>query len=169
MKTATYSIYNQGETRELAKLGMGRRTVIALPPGRVWITIINWATLDVAHLRILQWESLLPKAVETDKVVMLRAMKERLRYVQPTKDIIEALRFAGGRGKDLIMPEHVDKEKHLEQIKKILAVADFNRLKILAQLNDVLVKEKDNAGLLKMRIMNAFKSKLAKGEAIKET
>lgn len=61
-----------------------------------------------------------------------------------------------------------DKEKHNEVIKKILAVADFARLKQLAKLNDIIVKEKDTAGLLKMRIMNAFRSKLVKGEVIAE-
>lgn len=58
---------------------------------------------------------------------------------------------------------------YAEQITKLLAVADFARLKQLATLNDVPVKDKDTAGLLKMRLMNAFRSMLTKGAAIKET
>lgn len=57
---------------------------------------------------------------------------------------------------------------YAEQITKLLAVADFPRLKQLAKLNEVPVKEKDTAGLLKMRLMNAFRSMLTKGLAIKE-
>lgn len=62
-----------------------------------------------------------------------------------------------------------EKEKIANIVKKILEVADFNRLKQLAKLNSVMIKDSDTVGLLKMRVMNAFRTKLGKGEMIVET
>lgn len=57
-------------------------------------------------------------------------------------------------------------QPYADEIKQIVGVADFPRLKELAKKNDVPVKDSDTAGLLKMRLMNAFRSKLTKGEKI---
>lgn len=54
-----------------------------------------------------------------------------------------------------------------DEVRELLEVAALPRLKELAQLNGVPLKEKDNAGLLKMRLANALRQKLKRGETIK--
>ncbi len=53
-------------------------------------------------------------------------------------------------------------------VRDLLEAAAFPRLKQLAKLNGVTVKDKDTAGLLKMRLMNALRHKIKKGDAIIE-
>lgn len=60
------------------------------------------------------------------------------------------------------------KYKTDDPVRNMLAVVPFEKLKELAKLNSVPVKLSDTAGLLKMRVMNAFRAKIKKGEAIKE-
>ncbi len=40
-----YRVYNQGEIPSLAH---GWRSVITLTPGRKWVTVIDWTTLEIA-------------------------------------------------------------------------------------------------------------------------
>ena len=43
-----YRVYNSGEIPSLAH---GWRSVIAVPPGRKWLTLIDWTTLETAAWR----------------------------------------------------------------------------------------------------------------------
>lgn len=166
METLAYEVEHNGTIRGL---GCGTRRVIALPPGRTWITLINWATLEVLHVKINVWEALKRRQVEIDKKAVLNAMQDRLKYVKPTKAILEAMKFAGAKGKVLDMVKELTEEqqRHQSTVKEMLVVAPMERLVQLAHLNDVPVKECDTAGLLKMRVMNAFRVRLAKGLEIK--
>ena len=53
-----YRIFNQGE---IASLAAGWRSIIALSPGRKWITIVDWATLERARLPLDLWQRLNPQ------------------------------------------------------------------------------------------------------------
>jgi hypothetical protein len=53
-----YRIFNQGEIPSLAD---GWRSVIALAPGRKWITVLDWTTLDAARLPLDLWQRLGPR------------------------------------------------------------------------------------------------------------
>lgn len=53
-----------------------------------------------------------------------------------------------------------------DEIKDMLSVMDFNKLKKFAEANGVPVKPTDNSGLLKMRVGNALRQKQKKGETI---
>jgi hypothetical protein len=86
-----YRVFNQGEIPSLAH---GRRSIIALTPGRKWITVIDWATLETARLEITAWQRLKPQpdgGLNPRKV--RAAMRRRLKYVTPTGPIQEALRL----------------------------------------------------------------------------
>jgi hypothetical protein len=86
-----YRIYNQGEIPVLA---LGWRSIIALTPGRKWVTVIDWATLETAHLEIAAWERLKPQPEDGLNPRKVRAaMRRRLRYVTATEPSREALRL----------------------------------------------------------------------------
>ena len=86
-----YRLYNQGEIPSLAH---GWRSVIALTPGRKWITVIDWTTLETARLEIAIWEKLKPQLQDRLNRRKVRAvMRRRLRYVTSTEAIREALRL----------------------------------------------------------------------------
>jgi hypothetical protein len=68
-----YRIFNQGE---IARLADGWRSVIALAPGRKWITILDWTTLETARLPLDLWERL-----HRDP----RAAIRRAGYVRPSR------------------------------------------------------------------------------------
>ena len=86
-----YRIYNQGEIPSLAH---GWRSVVALTPGRKWLTVIDWTTLEAARLDIATWERLKPQAAAgTNRRKVGRLMRRRLQYVTPTNAIKEALRL----------------------------------------------------------------------------
>ena len=73
-----YRVYNQGEIPSLAH---GWRSVIALTPGRKWVTVIDWTTLEPQlHGRL-------------NRRKVRAVMRRRLRYVTPTGAIREALRL----------------------------------------------------------------------------
>ncbi|HTU90413.1 MAG TPA: hypothetical protein VMF69_10090 [Gemmataceae bacterium] len=86
-----YRVYNQGEIPSLAH---GWRSIIALTPGRKWITVIDWTTLETARLEIALWVTLTPQpdACLNRRKVRI-AMRRHLRYVAPTEPIREALRL----------------------------------------------------------------------------
>jgi hypothetical protein len=86
-----YRVYNQGEIPSLAH---GWRSVIALTPGRKWITLIDWTTLETARLEITVWQRLKPRPHDgLNPRNMRAAMRRRLRYVTPTGAIRDALRL----------------------------------------------------------------------------
>jgi len=86
-----YRIYNQGEIPSLAH---GCHSVIALTPGRKWITLLDWSTLETARLEIATWERLQPQPDNSLSRRKVRAaMRRRLRYVTPTEAIRDALRL----------------------------------------------------------------------------
>ena len=80
-----YRIFNQGE---IASLADGWRSVIALAPGRKWITVVDWTTLDTARLPLDLWERLHPRPASGYSARRVRAaIKARLRYVRKTQTI----------------------------------------------------------------------------------
>ena len=89
-----YRVYNSGEIPPLAH---GWRSVIALPPGRKWLTLIDWTTLETARVEIAAWERLKPRPDGTLNRRKVRAtMRRRLKYVASTQTIKEALRTLNG-------------------------------------------------------------------------
>jgi hypothetical protein len=80
-----YRLFNQGE---IASLSDGWRSVIALPPGRKWITVLDWTTLETARLPLDLWQRLDPRPATGYSARRVRAaIKARLRYVRQTKTI----------------------------------------------------------------------------------
>jgi hypothetical protein len=84
-----YRVYNQGEILSLAH---GWRSVIALTPGRKWVTVVDWTTLETARLEIAAWQRLRPTPHNGLNPRKVRAaMRRRLNYVTPTAPIREAI------------------------------------------------------------------------------
>ena len=82
-----YRIFNQGE---IASLADGWRSVIALAPGRKWITVLDWTTLETARLPLDLWQRLRPRPATGYSARRVRAAikaRPRLRYVRKTKTI----------------------------------------------------------------------------------
>ena len=80
-----YRIFNQGE---IASLADGWRSVIALAPGRKWITVLDRTTLETARLPLDLWQRLRPRPATGYSARRVRAaIKARLRYVRKTKTI----------------------------------------------------------------------------------
>jgi hypothetical protein len=89
-----YRVYNQGE---LTSLAHGWRSVIALTPGRKWITLIDWTTLETARIDLGTWQTLKPQPNRGMNPRKVRAhMRRRLHYVAPTQAIKEALSLLKG-------------------------------------------------------------------------
>ncbi len=83
-----YRIFNQGE---IASLGAGWRSVIALAPGRKWITVVDWTTLETARLPLDLWQRLGARPTSSYSARRIRAaIKARLRYVRKTRTISAA-------------------------------------------------------------------------------
>jgi hypothetical protein len=83
--SSLYRVFNQGE---IASLADGWRSVIALKPGRKWITIVDWTTLDTALLPLDLWQRLNPRPASCYSVRRVRAaINARLRYVRKTRAI----------------------------------------------------------------------------------
>ena len=90
-----YRIYNSGEIPSLAH---GWRSVVALPPGRRWIKLVDWTTLETARIEIAAWDRLEPQAdsrMNRRKVRTL--MRARLKYTAPTQAIAQAIRLLKAR------------------------------------------------------------------------
>jgi hypothetical protein len=93
--TPVYRIFNQGEIPALAD---GWRSVVALSPGRKWITVIDWTTLETARLDVTAWQRLKPQPHTNAKLRTVRSiMRRRLKYVTPTQAMKDAIRLLGGR------------------------------------------------------------------------
>jgi hypothetical protein len=92
--TAMYRVYNAGEIPALAH---GWRSVVALRPGRRWITLIDWTTLETTRLEVAAWEKLKPLSDAGISRRKVRAfMRRRLKYATSTQAIEEALRLLNG-------------------------------------------------------------------------
>jgi hypothetical protein len=88
-------VYNAGEIPALAH---GWRSVIAMHPGRKWITVIDWATLETARIEIAVWEKLGPQPdSRINRRKVRRIMRRRLKYTASTRPIAEALRLPNGK------------------------------------------------------------------------
>ena len=86
-----YRVYNQGEIPCLAH---GWRSVIVLTPGRKWVTVIDWTTLETARMEVAAWKSLQPlEAAGLNRRKVRAAMRRRLQYVTATQAIRQALRL----------------------------------------------------------------------------
>jgi hypothetical protein len=86
-----YRVYNQGE---IPRLAHGRRSVIVLTPGRKWVTVIDWTTLETARIEVAAWESLQPlEAAGLNRRKVYAAMRRRLKYATATQAIKQALRL----------------------------------------------------------------------------
>jgi len=90
-----YRIFNQGEIGSFAD---GWRSVIALTPGRKWITVLDWTTLETARLPLDLWRRLQPQPATGYSPRRIRAaIKARLRYVSKTKTIRAAIASLNSR------------------------------------------------------------------------
>jgi hypothetical protein len=85
-KLVLYRFFNEND---VPKFGCGWRNVIALPGGRKWQTLVDWTTLDVAHLTLKDWGRLRAEPVITRAAPVERAMRARIRlfetYVEAEK------------------------------------------------------------------------------------
>jgi hypothetical protein len=91
-----FRVYNQGEIPLLAH---GWRSVLCLTPGRKWVTVIDWTTLETARLEIPAWERLNPQPDGGMSPRKVRAaMRRRLAYATPTQAIREALHSLREKG-----------------------------------------------------------------------
>jgi hypothetical protein len=91
-----HRIFNQGE---IASLAHGWRSVIALDPGRKWITIVDFATLETARLPLDLWQRLQPQpATGYSRRRVRAAIAARLRYVEKTKAISAAAASLSRKG-----------------------------------------------------------------------
>ncbi len=89
-----YRVYNQGEIPSLAH---GWRSIIALTPGRKWVTVIDWTTLETARIEISTWQKLKPlEAAGLNPRTVHAVMRRQLRYATATRSIKEALRLLKG-------------------------------------------------------------------------
>jgi len=89
-----YRVYNQGEIPSLAH---GWRSIISLTPGRKWVTVIDWTTLETARIEVATWESLRPlEAAGLNRRKVYAVMRRRLKYVTPTHAIKQALHLLKG-------------------------------------------------------------------------
>jgi hypothetical protein len=88
-----YRVYNQGEILSLAH---GWRSIIALTPGRKWLSLLDWTTLETARVEIATWRRLKPQPHNGLNPRKVRAaMHRRLKFVNPTEAIWEAIRLLG--------------------------------------------------------------------------
>jgi hypothetical protein len=70
----------------------GWRSVIGLAPGRKWITILGWTTLETARLPLDLRRRLQPRAAAGYSRRRIRAaIKARLSYVRKTRTIRAAV------------------------------------------------------------------------------
>lgn len=86
-----YNVFNQGE---IPHIGHGQRSLLALPPGRKWIVVIDWSNphLEHAKIAIKAWEGLRPTPQDFSKRFVRSVMKNNLQYIEKTKLISDALK-----------------------------------------------------------------------------
>jgi hypothetical protein len=84
-----YRVFNQGEIPSLAH---GWRSVIVLTPGRKWLTVIDWTTLETARMQISGWQNLRPHdAGHLNRRKVRAVIRHRLKYATRTRAINQAL------------------------------------------------------------------------------
>ena len=89
-----YRIYNQGEIRSLAH---GWRSVIILTPGRKWVTVIDWTTLETTRMEVAAWAKLQPlEAAGLNRRKVYTAKRRRRKHVTASQAIKQALRLLRG-------------------------------------------------------------------------
>lgn len=91
-KATMYSIFNDGTIKSLA---CGYRSVIALPPGRKFIVLVDWTTLETAKLDLASWARMKPAPQEVPPKrarAIRKAMKARAAYITPTNAAKEAMK-----------------------------------------------------------------------------
>jgi hypothetical protein len=89
-----YRVFNQGEIPTLAH---GWRSIVALTPGRKWVTVIDWTTLETARIEVAAWGKLKPlEATGLNPRKVRSAMRQRLRYATATRAIHQALTLLKG-------------------------------------------------------------------------
>ena len=89
-----YRVFNQGE---IPTLGHGWRSIVSLTPGRKWVTVIDWTTLETARIEIATWETLKPlEATGLTRRKVRSAMRQRLKYTTATRAINQALSLLKG-------------------------------------------------------------------------
>jgi hypothetical protein len=76
-KVTLHRFYNE---HNIPQFGCGVRSVLALTPGRKWVTLIDPFTLDQANVLLSEWQRLKPQAVEARRHVIFDAMKTRAKY-----------------------------------------------------------------------------------------
>ena len=90
-----YRIYNQGDIPSLAH---GWRSVIAAKPGRKWITLIDWTTLETCRMDIAAWHRLQPQPATAINPRKVRIhMRRHLQYVTATQAIKDAMIMLKGQ------------------------------------------------------------------------
>jgi hypothetical protein len=74
------------------RLAHGWRSVIALTPGRKWVTVIDWTTLETTRMEIAAWEMLQPlEAAGLNRRKVRATMRRRLKYMTATRAIKRAM------------------------------------------------------------------------------
>jgi hypothetical protein len=74
--------------------------VIGLPPGRKWIVLVDWTTLETAKVSLDAWRKLRPQEVDYSARKVQAHMKRMTKYVTPTAAVKEALQHvAAMRGR----------------------------------------------------------------------
>ncbi len=89
-------VYNVGD---LGNLACGWRSLIALPPGRKWIPVLDWTTLETARVPLALWKQL-PK-IETTKFSRHRVagyMRTRSKYTGSNATIKQAIAMMASKG-----------------------------------------------------------------------
>lgn len=89
VKPSLTRVYNAGD---LGNLACGWRSLIVLEPGRKWITLVDWTTLERARIPLALWNRI-PKIQTTDfSKRRLRAyMLARCKYTPATAVIKQAI------------------------------------------------------------------------------
>lgn len=84
-----YRVFNQGE---IPIIGHGWRSIIVLPPGRKWVTLIDWTTLETTRIELTLWKNLHPlPATGLNRRRVHSVMRRRLDYLPATRAIKQAL------------------------------------------------------------------------------
>lgn len=76
-KVTLHKFYNE---HDIPQFGCGLRSVIALPPGRKWITLVCPFTLDQAHVSVQLWQRIKAEPWEARRHVIIDSMKHRMTY-----------------------------------------------------------------------------------------
>jgi len=89
-------VYNADD---LGNLACGWRSLIALPAGRKWITVLDWTTLETARVPLVLWNKI-PK-IEDRNFSRRRVtgyMRARVKYTGSNATIKHAIALMAGKG-----------------------------------------------------------------------